>query len=80
MSLLSICGTAYQRRLLRTQGMAKTIVDAVLGLNLDDSASNLAAACLLYLVISTRQRFENGLEVKHHLWTLTGPVNFIRYC
>ncbi|KAM6550285.1 hypothetical protein CsatB_000093 [Cannabis sativa] len=55
MSLLSICGTAYQRRLLRTQGMAKTIVDAVLGLNLDDSASNLAAACLLYVLTSDGQ-------------------------
>ncbi|XP_062096625.1 wings apart-like protein 2 [Humulus lupulus] len=55
LSLLSICGTAHQRRLLRTQGMAKTIVDAVLGLSLDDSASNLAAACLLYVLTSDGQ-------------------------
>ncbi|KAL5575456.1 hypothetical protein UlMin_017155 [Ulmus minor] len=48
LSLLSICGTAQQRRLLRTQGMAKTIIDAVLGLSFDDLPSNLAAAALLY--------------------------------
>lgn len=30
--------------------MAKTIVDAVLGLSFDDSASNLAAATLFYIL------------------------------
>ncbi|PON36797.1 Wings apart-like protein [Parasponia andersonii] len=55
LSLLSICGTAHQRRLLRTQGMAKTIIDAVLGLSFDDSPSNLGAACLLYVLTSDGQ-------------------------
>lgn len=30
--------------------MAKTIIDAVLGLSFDDSASNLAAATLFYIL------------------------------
>ncbi|KAI4296697.1 hypothetical protein L6164_036637 [Bauhinia variegata] len=55
LSLLSICGTSHQRRLLRTQGMAKTIVDAILGLSLDDSPSNLAAATLFYILTSDGQ-------------------------
>ncbi|XAR66442.1 hypothetical protein NMG60_11012678 [Bertholletia excelsa] len=50
LSLLSICGTAQRRRLLRTHGLAKTIIDAVLGLNFDDSPSNLAAAALFYIL------------------------------
>ncbi|KAF8029894.1 hypothetical protein BT93_E2344 [Corymbia citriodora subsp. variegata] len=54
-SLLGICGTAQQRRLLRTQGMAKTIVDALTGLNFDDSPSNLAAATLFYLLTGDGQ-------------------------
>ncbi|KAK4347128.1 hypothetical protein RND71_033467 [Anisodus tanguticus] len=52
LSLLSICGTAQQRRLLRPHGMAKTIIDAVLGLSFDDSPSNLAAAALFYILTS----------------------------
>lgn len=32
--------------------MAKTIVDAILGLGLDDSPSNLAAATLFYILTS----------------------------
>ncbi|MCD7461022.1 hypothetical protein HAX54_045021 [Datura stramonium] len=52
LSLLSICGTAQQRRLLRAHGMAKTIIDAVLGLSFDDSPSNLAAAALFYIFTS----------------------------
>ncbi|KAL2344009.1 hypothetical protein Fmac_005294 [Flemingia macrophylla] len=55
LSLLSICSTMQQRRLLRTQGMAKTIIDAVLGLSLDDSPSNLAAATLFYILTSDGQ-------------------------
>ncbi|KAA8515284.1 hypothetical protein F0562_018486 [Nyssa sinensis] len=55
LSLLSICATAQQRRLLRTQGMAKTIIDAVLGLSFDDSPSNLAAAALFYILTSDGQ-------------------------
>ncbi|KAJ7968524.1 WAPL (Wings apart-like protein regulation of heterochromatin) protein [Quillaja saponaria] len=54
-SLLSICGTAHQRRLLRTQGMAKTIIDAIQGLSLDDSPSNLAASALFYILTKDGQ-------------------------
>lgn len=32
--------------------MAKTIIDAVLGLSLDDSPSNLASAALLFVLTS----------------------------
>ncbi|KAH7864896.1 hypothetical protein Vadar_021791 [Vaccinium darrowii] len=55
LSLLSICGTAQRRRLLRTHGMARTIIDAVLGLPFDDSPSNLAAAALFYILTSDGQ-------------------------
>lgn len=55
LSLLSICGTAQQRRLLRAHGIAKTIIDAVLGLSFDDPPSNLAAAALIYLLASDGQ-------------------------
>ncbi|KAK8494510.1 hypothetical protein V6N12_034672 [Hibiscus sabdariffa] len=61
LSLLSICGTAQQRRLLRTQGMAKTIIDAILGLNFDDTPSNLAAVALFY-VLTTDGQDERLLE------------------
>ncbi|KAG8365477.1 hypothetical protein BUALT_Bualt18G0108800 [Buddleja alternifolia] len=56
LSLLSICGTARQRQLLRVQGMAKIIIDAVLGLSFDDPPSNLAAAAaLIYILTSDGQ-------------------------
>ncbi|KAG6691064.1 hypothetical protein I3843_10G047000 [Carya illinoinensis] len=55
LSLLSICATTQQRRLLRTQGMAKTIVDAILDLSFDDSPSNLAAAALFCVLASDGQ-------------------------
>ncbi|XP_056171804.1 wings apart-like protein 2 [Syzygium oleosum] len=55
LSLLGICGTAQQRRLLRTQGMAKTIINALIGLNFDDSPSDLAAATLFYLLTGDGQ-------------------------
>ncbi|KAI9197577.1 hypothetical protein LWI28_000928 [Acer negundo] len=55
LSLLSICGTAQQRRLLRTHGMAKTIIDAIMGLSFDDSPSNLAAAALFYILTGDGQ-------------------------
>ncbi|XP_010245302.1 PREDICTED: uncharacterized protein LOC104588878 [Nelumbo nucifera] len=55
LSLLSICATAQQRRLLRTQGMAKTIVDSIMGLSFDDSPSTLAAAALFYILASDGQ-------------------------
>ncbi|KAK6154710.1 hypothetical protein DH2020_008958 [Rehmannia glutinosa] len=50
LSLLSVCGTVQQRRLLKVHGMAKTIIDAVLGLSFDDTPSNLAAAALFYIL------------------------------
>lgn len=55
LSLLSTCASAQQRRLLRTQGMAKTIIDAILGLSIDDSPSTLAAAALFYVLASDGQ-------------------------
>lgn len=55
LSLLMVCGTLQQRRLLRTHGTAKTIIDAVLGLNFDDTPSNLAAAALFFVLTSDGQ-------------------------
>lgn len=55
LSLLSICATVQQRRLLRTQGIAKTIIDAILGLSFDDSPSNLAAATLFCVLTGDGQ-------------------------
>ncbi|KAK7319658.1 hypothetical protein RJT34_04381 [Clitoria ternatea] len=69
LSLLSICATTHQRRLLRTQGMAKTIIDAILGLSLDDSPSNLAAATLFYILTSDGQ--------DDHLLESPGCVQFL---
>ncbi|KAK7400542.1 hypothetical protein VNO78_11751 [Psophocarpus tetragonolobus] len=68
-SLLSICATTHQRRLLRTQGMAKTIIDAILALSLDDSPSNLAAATLFYILTSDGQ--------DDHLLESPGSVQFL---
>ncbi|XP_014508622.1 uncharacterized protein LOC106768155 [Vigna radiata var. radiata] len=68
-SLLTICSTTHQRRLLRTQGMAKTITNAILGLNLDDSPSNLAAATLLYILTSDGQ--------DDHLLESPGCIQFL---
>ncbi|KAL6544792.1 hypothetical protein OROMI_023654 [Orobanche minor] len=50
LSLLSICGTVQQRRHLKIHGMAKTIIDALMGLGFDDMPSNLAAAALVYIL------------------------------
>ncbi|XP_043689133.1 wings apart-like protein 2 [Telopea speciosissima] len=55
LSLLSICSTAQQRRLLRAQGTAKTIIDSILGIKFDDSPSTLAAAALFYILASDGQ-------------------------
>ncbi|KAL9263412.1 Wings apart-like protein [Drosera capensis] len=55
LSLLSICGTASQRRMIRAQGIAKTIIDAILGLSLDDLTCNLAAAALFYILTDEGQ-------------------------
>ncbi|BBH00862.1 Wings apart-like protein regulation of heterochromatin protein [Prunus dulcis] len=73
LSLLSICGTAQQRRLLRTQGMAKTIIEAILGLSFDDSPSNLAATTIFYVLTSDGQ--------DDHLLESPSSINFlIRFC
>ncbi|KNA21886.1 hypothetical protein SOVF_038670 isoform B [Spinacia oleracea] len=55
LSLLNVCGSPQQRRLLKAQGMAKTIIDSILDLSLDDSPSNLAAATLFYILTSDGQ-------------------------
>ncbi|XP_042520212.1 wings apart-like protein 2 [Macadamia integrifolia] len=55
LSLLSICSTAPQRRLLRAQGTAKTVIDSILGIRFDDSPSTLAAAALFYILASDGQ-------------------------
>ncbi|KAL9355517.1 hypothetical protein Peur_053487 [Populus x canadensis] len=76
LSLLRVCGTQQQRRLLRTQGMAKTIIDAILSLSLDDSTSNLAAAALFYVLTSDGQD-EHVLESPtsiHFLIKLLKPI------
>ncbi|KAG6778717.1 hypothetical protein POTOM_015061 [Populus tomentosa] len=115
LSLLRVCGTQQQRRLLRTQGyfvfeiwgvflalvlnfdflkvslwdvlgiesmevlgilMAKTIIDAILSLSLDDSTSNLAAAALFYVLTSDGQD-EHVLESPtsiHFLIRLLKPI------
>ncbi|KAM1593012.1 hypothetical protein FF2_036446 [Malus domestica] len=73
LSLLSICGTAQQRQLLRTQGMAKTIIEAILGLSFDDSPSDLAAATIFYVLTSDGQ--------DDHLLESPNCINFlIRFC
>ncbi|XP_021740544.1 uncharacterized protein LOC110706874 isoform X2 [Chenopodium quinoa] len=55
LSLLNVCRSTHQRRLLKAQGMAKTIIDSILNLSLDDSPSNLAAATLFYILTSDGQ-------------------------
>lgn len=55
LSLLNVCATSQQRRLLKAQGMAKTIINTILDLSLDDSPSNLAAAALFYILTSDGQ-------------------------
>lgn len=54
-SLLSICTSAQQRRLLRTHGMAKTVLDAIVALSTDDPPTALAAAALFYALASDGQ-------------------------
>ncbi|WCJ26997.1 WAPL (Wings apart-like protein regulation of heterochromatin) protein [Euphorbia peplus] len=69
LSLLGICGTGHQRRLLRAQGLAKTIIDAILGLSLDDLSSNLAASTLFYVLTGDGQ--------DDHLLESPGCIHFI---
>lgn len=54
-SLLSIFSTTQQRRMLRTQGMAKPVIDAIIALSTDDPPTALAAAALFYVLASDGQ-------------------------
>ncbi|KAL3685661.1 hypothetical protein R1sor_003683 [Riccia sorocarpa] len=54
-SLLSLCGSVHQRRLLRTRGMAKPLIDAIVALPTDDAALSLAAAAVLFFLASDSQ-------------------------
>ncbi|KAG7588079.1 Wings apart-like protein C-terminal [Arabidopsis suecica] len=54
-SLLSICESKYQRRSLRALGISKSIIDAILGLSLDDIPSNLAAATIFFVLTTDGQ-------------------------
>ncbi|KFK40734.1 hypothetical protein AALP_AA2G034200 [Arabis alpina] len=54
-SLLSICDSQYQRRSLRAQGISQSIIDAILGLSLDDIPSNLAAATIFFVLTADGQ-------------------------
>ncbi|KAL1222861.1 Wings apart-like protein 1 [Cardamine amara subsp. amara] len=54
-SLLSICASQHQRRSLRAQGSSQSIIDAILGLSLDDIPSNLAAATLFFVLTADGQ-------------------------
>ncbi|KAG7658020.1 Armadillo-type fold [Arabidopsis suecica] len=54
-SLLSICESQYQRRSLRALGISQSIIDAILGLCLDDIPSNLAAATLFFVLTTDGQ-------------------------
>ncbi|CAO2823823.1 unnamed protein product [Amaranthus hypochondriacus] len=55
LSLLNVCGIPQQRRLLKAQGMAEVIIDAISDMGLDDSPSNLAAATLFYVLTNDCQ-------------------------
>lgn len=76
LSLLSICSTVQQRRFLKTQGLAKTIIDAMLGLSFDDPPSNLAAAALFYVLTSDDQddHLLNSPKCIQFLLTLLKPL------
>ncbi|CAM6087321.1 unnamed protein product [Calypogeia fissa] len=49
-SLLSLCCSMQRRRMLRTHGMAKPLLDAIVALPTDDPPLALAAAAVLYLL------------------------------
>ncbi|KAK4770006.1 hypothetical protein SAY87_030538 [Trapa incisa] len=55
LSLLGICCTSPRRRLLRSHGMVKSVLDAIMGLSFDDAVSNMAAATLFHILISDGQ-------------------------
>eukprot|EP00252_Welwitschia_mirabilis_P013661 TRINITY_DN3003_c0_g1_i6.p1 TRINITY_DN3003_c0_g1~~TRINITY_DN3003_c0_g1_i6.p1 ORF type:complete len:908 (-),score=190.38 TRINITY_DN3003_c0_g1_i6:231-2954(-) len=50
LSLLSICTSLHQRRLLRTQGMVKRVIDSIVSLSIDDIPTAVSAAALLYVL------------------------------
>ncbi|KAL6538637.1 hypothetical protein OROGR_012625 [Orobanche gracilis] len=77
LSLLSICGTVQQRRHLKIHGMAKTIIDALLGLGFDDMPSNLAAAALVYVLTIDGQddHLLNSPNCIHFLIKLLKPLS-----
>ncbi|KAK7327915.1 hypothetical protein VNO77_22008 [Canavalia gladiata] len=68
--LLSICATSHHRTLLRSQRMAKTIVDAILALSLDDPPTNLAAAALFFILTIDKGQDDYLLES-------TGSIRFL---
>ncbi|KAK4796363.1 hypothetical protein SAY86_028689 [Trapa natans] len=69
LSLLGICGTSPRRRLLRSHGLVKSVLDAIIGLSFDDAVSNMAATTLFYILISDGQD-EKFLESSCCIWFL----------
>ncbi|CAL0309361.1 unnamed protein product [Lupinus luteus] len=69
LSLLSICSDPHHHHFLTTQGIAKTIIDAILGLTHNDFPSNLAAATLFYILTG------DGQDV--HLLESPGYIRFL---
>lgn len=76
LSLLSICSTMQRRRLLRTHGMVKPLLDAVLRVRTDDSSTALAAAALLYVMAGDGQDedFFDSSDCIQFLMKLLGPT------
>ncbi|KAH7287577.1 hypothetical protein KP509_32G063200 [Ceratopteris richardii] len=75
-SLLSIFGTRQHRHLLRTHGMVRPVLDALLTVPTDDPATALGAATLLYVIAHDGQD-ENFLESSaciHFLMKLLSPA------
>eukprot|EP00250_Pteridium_aquilinum_P009658 c18835_g1_i1 orf=139-2943(+) len=75
-SLLSIFGSRQRRRLLRTHGMVKPVLDAVLTVPTDDPATALGAAALLYFIAYDGQDedFVDSPECIQFLMKLLDPV------
>ncbi|XP_024540360.1 wings apart-like protein homolog isoform X1 [Selaginella moellendorffii] len=51
-SILSLCASLQQRRFLRSHGIAKTLVDAIVALPTGDPALSLAASAVFYVLAS----------------------------
>ncbi|KAI5069519.1 hypothetical protein GOP47_0015820 [Adiantum capillus-veneris] len=75
-SLLSIFGTRQRRRLLRTHGMVRPVLDAVLTVPTDDPATALGAAALLYVLAYDGQdeEFLESPACIHFLLKLLSPA------